>query len=155
MFSTQGSKWSKIAESFKGRTENSIKNRFYSTLRRIASKYNNSHQSGNLDELLEYFPIALKEKEDEYNKESEASTVNSTINETTSKEKDAKMMSLEIKERLLDQQREMLNLQQQYLMMNINYFQNYFIALHAINQEYLKCLFFYFDAIKSELSHKQ
>ena len=155
LFSTQGSKWSKIAESFKGRTENSIKNRFYSTLRRIASKYNNSHQSGNLDELLEYFPIALKEKEDEYNKESEASTVNSTINETTSKEKDAKMMSLEIKERLLDQQREMLNLQQQYLMMNINYFQNYFIALHAINQEYLKCLFFYFDAIKSELSHKQ
>lgn len=71
LFSIQGSKWSKIAEHFHGRTENSIKNRFYSTLRRIGSKYTNIHGSANLDELLEYFPIALKEKEEELNKENE------------------------------------------------------------------------------------
>jgi hypothetical protein len=30
-----GSSWSKIAQRINGRTENSIKNRFYSTLRKI------------------------------------------------------------------------------------------------------------------------
>lgn len=32
-----GSSWSKIAKNIPGRTENSIKNRFYSTLRRLKS----------------------------------------------------------------------------------------------------------------------
>ena len=32
-----GSSWSKIAKYLPGRTENSIKNRFYSTARKIAS----------------------------------------------------------------------------------------------------------------------
>lgn len=72
LFSLQGSKWSKIAEHFQGRTENSIKNRFYSTLRRLSSKFNsNNHTGGNLNELLEFFPAALKEKEEELAKEKE------------------------------------------------------------------------------------
>lgn len=37
MYLTYGSSWSKIAKVVKGRTENSIKNRFYSTLRKIKS----------------------------------------------------------------------------------------------------------------------
>jgi len=43
-----GSKWSKIASFFEGRTENSIKNRFYSTLRRIHS---DSHRDFFIDNL--------------------------------------------------------------------------------------------------------
>lgn len=89
LFSLQGSKWSKIAEHFKGRTENSIKNRFYSTLRRISSKYNNNtHTGGNLDSLLEYFPIAFKEKEDEYNKENEESSKMSSTQSTCNNQND-------------------------------------------------------------------
>lgn len=89
LFSIQGSKWSKIAEHFKGRTENSIKNRFYSTLRRISSKYNNNtHQGGNLDSLLEYFPIALKEKEGEYNKENEDLSKMSSTQSTSNNQND-------------------------------------------------------------------
>ena len=38
LFNQYGSKWSKITKFFKGRTENSVKNRFYSTLRRIANE---------------------------------------------------------------------------------------------------------------------
>lgn len=37
-----GKSWSKIAESIPGRTDNSVKNRFYSTLRRNLRKYNKS-----------------------------------------------------------------------------------------------------------------
>lgn len=43
LFEKFGSKWSKIASFFKGRTENSIKNRFYSTLRRIHSDMNKDY----------------------------------------------------------------------------------------------------------------
>lgn len=66
LFSEYGSKWAKIASFFKGRTENSIKNRFYSTLRRIA--YENQRKDEGLNkiksqkELLVYLPIAIEEK---------------------------------------------------------------------------------------------
>lgn len=36
LYKKYGSAWSKIAKHFEGRTENSIKNRFYSTIRRLA-----------------------------------------------------------------------------------------------------------------------
>jgi hypothetical protein len=79
LFSEYGSKWSKIATHFPGRTENSVKNRFYSTLRRIASESKKVGQTGaasctgesevgttmtmnNLDQLIKYFPHAFEEK---------------------------------------------------------------------------------------------
>jgi len=34
-----GSSWSKIANDLDGRTENSVKNRFYSTVRKLLSDY--------------------------------------------------------------------------------------------------------------------
>lgn len=65
-----GSKWTKIAERLPGRTENSIKNRFYSTLRRISSWKKNEKTIGNLplgysaslNKLLEFLPLAIHEK---------------------------------------------------------------------------------------------
>lgn len=68
LFSKIGSKWSKIASYFEGRTENSIKNRFYSTLRRIYAdkkKYEsgfNEKNNSTLDDLLVNFDDALEEK---------------------------------------------------------------------------------------------
>lgn len=38
IFKEQGSRWKSIASEFPGRTENDLKNRFYSTLRRVATK---------------------------------------------------------------------------------------------------------------------
>ena len=38
LYKTFGSKWSAIAKELEGRSENEVKNRFYSTLRRIATK---------------------------------------------------------------------------------------------------------------------
>jgi hypothetical protein len=85
-FSQYGSKWSKIAINLPGRTENSIKNRFYSTLRRISAEKkqsaniktdndicNNSRINGSnsLDELLKFFPLALEEKTKIYNEQNE------------------------------------------------------------------------------------
>lgn len=40
LYKEKGSTWSAIVEEFQGRTSNEIKNRFYSTLRRIATKKN-------------------------------------------------------------------------------------------------------------------
>ena len=65
-----GSHWTKIAEKLAGRTENSIKNRFYSTLRRISSRKKAeknqvesiSSSSIPLNKLVEYLPEALLEK---------------------------------------------------------------------------------------------
>jgi len=65
-----GSHWTKIAEKLPGRTENSIKNRFYSTLRRISSRKKVeknqiecvSSSSIPLNKLVEYLPEALLEK---------------------------------------------------------------------------------------------
>ena len=79
-FSKFGSKWSKMAKELPGRTENSIKNRFYSTLRRISSEtmktrpqcekiqQNSSFNTAcpSLVELLNYFPQALEEKKTLY-----------------------------------------------------------------------------------------
>jgi hypothetical protein len=76
LYSIYGTKWSKIALSFPGRTENSIKNRFYSTLRRIDAETrkasidtvleNNERKSKSLDSLLKYYQQAFKEKEKLY-----------------------------------------------------------------------------------------
>jgi hypothetical protein len=69
LYSIHGSKWSKIALSFPGRTENSVKNRFYSTLRRISSNLKNNHleeKNTSLESLLKYFPEAYEEKKKLY-----------------------------------------------------------------------------------------
>jgi len=69
LFNEFGSQWSKINRHFNRRTENSIKNRFYSTLRRIAAekKKENSEKEtfslgSKLDGLIRYIPDALEEK---------------------------------------------------------------------------------------------
>jgi len=72
LYNKYGSQWSKITEYFKGRTENSIKNRFYSTLRRIATEKkkektkadNNGSETlsgSKLNELLFFLPYAMDE----------------------------------------------------------------------------------------------
>jgi hypothetical protein len=79
LFSVYGSKWSKIALNFPGRTENSVKNRFYSTLRRIAADIRKAGNSSNiavvdendgkntsLDYLLKFYPQAFEEKKKLY-----------------------------------------------------------------------------------------
>lgn len=38
LFKERGATWSALAQEFKGRTESQVKNRFYSTLRRVATK---------------------------------------------------------------------------------------------------------------------
>jgi len=76
LFTEFGSQWSKINLHFERRTENSIKNRFYSTLRRIAAEkrkettsntdstceMSNGNSKTKLDSLLKYVPDAIKEK---------------------------------------------------------------------------------------------
>lgn len=82
-FSEFGSRWSLIASKFSGRTENSIKNRFYSTLRRfslndkkaIISNRNGSNEpdanniqninnnyNNSTEELMKFFDKAFTEK---------------------------------------------------------------------------------------------
>jgi hypothetical protein len=69
-FSEFGSKWTKIASELTGRSENSIKNRFYSTLRSFAKdcKKNSSSEvsSLSLSKLLTFFHLALDEKTKNY-----------------------------------------------------------------------------------------
>jgi hypothetical protein len=70
LFTQFGSQWSKINLYFQNRTENSIKNRFYSTLRRIAAEKRkdmntiepSSSAKIKLDSLLQYVPEAMNEK---------------------------------------------------------------------------------------------
>jgi len=65
-----GSQWTKIAAKIPGRTENSIKNRFYSTLRRICSQHKNASNTDEKvssalipkDRLIEYVNDAILEK---------------------------------------------------------------------------------------------
>lgn len=75
LFKIFGGKWSKINELFECRSENSIKNRFYSILRRIAAEKRKEQFIGNskfdsdlagsenksLDQLLKYLAIAIAE----------------------------------------------------------------------------------------------
>lgn len=70
LFKMIGSKWSAISNYLNGRTENSTKNRFYSTLRRYAGElHKNQKTKGkmNFDNLMNYFPIAYLEKTEEIN----------------------------------------------------------------------------------------
>jgi hypothetical protein len=77
LYNEYGSKWAKIASFLKGRTENSIKNRFYSTLRRLAYEDQKKENVTQLPrdkfisqkDLLNYLPQAIKEKEHYYNLE--------------------------------------------------------------------------------------
>jgi len=62
-----GSQWTKIAKKLNnGRTENAIKNRFYSTLRRIAAKKKNESWELNcnlpFNKIIEFLPDAVQEK---------------------------------------------------------------------------------------------
>jgi hypothetical protein len=65
LFKQFGGKWCKITQYFNGRTENSVKNRFYSTLRKIFTEkkketdIKQNTMSTHLDELMKYFGIAL------------------------------------------------------------------------------------------------
>lgn len=65
-FKKYGSKWSNIAKKFKNRTENQVKNRFYSTLRRIATKKRRDNPGMHIPEpkskkdLLQYVDDALE-----------------------------------------------------------------------------------------------
>ncbi len=66
MFKKYGSKWSAIAKEFRNRTENQVKNRFYSTLRRIATKKKRENPNAHIPEpkskndLLQYVDDALE-----------------------------------------------------------------------------------------------
>lgn len=51
LYKKYGSAWSKIARHFDGRTENSIKNRFYSTIRRLALDRSRQNQEANSIQL--------------------------------------------------------------------------------------------------------
>ncbi|OMJ86325.1 hypothetical protein SteCoe_12173 [Stentor coeruleus] len=82
-----GKSWSKIAENIPGRTDNSVKNRFYSTLRRNLRKYNKSRphsqrligsvrtilRNPNIPDILlqEQAPPRLKKLQDLHNNISE------------------------------------------------------------------------------------
>lgn len=76
LYSIFGSKWSKIALHFKSRSENSIKNRFYSTLRRYAlcakkkSRHNSNEEialnENSNENILCFFKLAFEEKTKEY-----------------------------------------------------------------------------------------
>ena len=60
-----GSKWAKIKKFFEGRTENQIKNRFFSTLRKSATETKRKEGRGGwvrsekMDDLLKYLPIVI------------------------------------------------------------------------------------------------
>ena len=56
LYKDNGTKWSKFSKFFKGRTENSLKNRFYSTLRRISNLDSKSKEKKTPKELLLYVP---------------------------------------------------------------------------------------------------
>lgn len=66
LFKKCGAKWSNIAKKFKNRTENQVKNRFYSTLRRIATKKRRDNPDLHIPDpkskkdLLQYVDDALE-----------------------------------------------------------------------------------------------
>ena len=66
--------WKKIIPIFKNRTENSIKNRFFSQLRKIASSFIHSKEKKfsakiKLDQLLQYLDIASKKAKEKFLKD--------------------------------------------------------------------------------------
>lgn len=76
LYKKYGSAWSKIAKNFEGRTENSIKNRFYSTIRRLALDRSRQSQENSLiplksedgkdilDPIMEKIRLKNKRKEE-------------------------------------------------------------------------------------------
>ena len=74
LYNKFGSQWSKISLHMPTRTENSIKNRFYSTLRRIAAEKENGVNldgclkkgKSKLESLTKYVPDAISEKTKSY-----------------------------------------------------------------------------------------
>lgn len=60
MYKQKGSKWAVIVKSFKGKTKDSIRNRFYSTLRRIARHKAKLDPNAISKNLLEYVDDAIK-----------------------------------------------------------------------------------------------
>ena len=64
LYSYIGGKWSKIAKYFSNRTENSIKNRFYSSLRKLYSekeKVNNMKNENKMESNLKSSSVGIKE----------------------------------------------------------------------------------------------
>ena len=81
-------RWKIMKELFEGRTENSIKNRFYSGLRKIASKFltikeKKSCSKINLEELKKYLKEGISEAKAEFLKENKMTEeeLNNYINE--------------------------------------------------------------------------
>ncbi len=56
LYEKYGTKWSKISKFFKGRTENSLKNRFYSTLRKYSNVKNITGRKMCPKDLYNYIP---------------------------------------------------------------------------------------------------
>lgn len=107
LYKVFGSKWSKIASHFKGRTENSIKNRFYSTLRRHQANdkrnsletvsnenvINNDDSNGynynsKIQDLLKYLASAYEDKRQKFLESGEKDDIISH-NEEEMSEKDS------------------------------------------------------------------
>lgn len=89
LFKMIGSKWSAISNYLNGRTENSTKNRFYSTLRRYAGelKPNKVKTKMNFEHLMNYFQIAYEDKTRDIDELIEKSCIseNETLNIQTLK----------------------------------------------------------------------
>ena len=94
-----GSLWTKISEKLSGRTENSIKNRFYSTLRRISSSKKNHIENISsslipLNKLVEYLPEALVEKTMNFIKYKNLINQTTSEKQSTYKEKDSTSINI-------------------------------------------------------------
>jgi len=100
--------WKKMIPIFKTRTENSIKNRFFSQLRKIASRYIKTGKKEystkfGLDILLKYYDMGLDEAKELFLKESNMNEnnleifINNIENLIKNKPKDQKFIELEKK----------------------------------------------------------
>lgn len=63
-----GSDWLSISKEFPGCDRTSIKNRFYSTLRRVARKHKSTKKNGTSLKLMSYLDIAIDEGHNCYSK---------------------------------------------------------------------------------------